>query len=66
MMHNKIQELFQNATAEELIFLVEELYIELADFSWFTTDTDEQEVMIAELKERYQTIHNNIQVLRGE
>ena len=65
-MHNKIQELFQNATAEELIFLVEELYIELADFSWFTTDTDEQEVMIAELKERYQTIHNNIQVLRGE
>lgn len=66
MMHNKIQELLQNATAEELIFLVEELYIELADFSWFTTDADEQEVMIADLKERYQTIHNNIQVLRGE
>ena len=66
MMHNKIQQLLQDATAEELIFLVEELYIELADFSWFTTDTDEQEVMVADLKQRYQTIHNNIQVLRGE
>lgn len=64
-MRSKVLEILSKCSHEELMYLAEQYYASSCEFYW-STDEDEQELILKELEEDIAVMRSNINIIRGE
>lgn len=62
-MKEKLKHLLSKCSHEELVLMIEQLYISLTDWNYFTLDQDEQAAMVDELLELRDVVQKNFKIL---
>lgn len=62
-MKEKLIYLLSKCSHEELVLMIEQLYISLTDWNYYTLDQDEQAAMVDELLELRDVVQKNFKIL---